>query len=384
MTLLSTGIAVPSAAFPQYLGSLGASLAVVGIVVSLTGIGNMIIDLPSGIIIGRYPIRPIIVTALAICAACSVGIALAQGIVLIGLFTLVGGTSRSIIITAMMTYVRLTVPPAVRGRALSAVGGSLRAGLLIGPVVGGFISDRWGVPYAFGLQAITLAIAAIILATTADRPVRASEPGTTHSTRSHTRELVRGMAGRWRAFALAGTFVLVLQLLRTARSVFLPLWGDHLGVSATVIGAVMGAGAVMDLLLFVPAGQIMDRAGRKVAGSLCIGLFAAGVAVLPLTGGMAGFVIASMMIGLGNGFGAGINMTLGTDLAPRRAVGPFLGAWRLFGDIGTAAGPAIVGGIAGATGLAAALFLTASIGAAGLLIMAFLVPETLRIAEQDS
>ena len=58
MVLLSTAIAAPSAAFPQHLGDLGASLAVIGFVISLTGIGNMIIDLPSGLILGRRPVRP--------------------------------------------------------------------------------------------------------------------------------------------------------------------------------------------------------------------------------------------------------------------------------------------------------------------------------------
>ena len=381
MVLISIGIGAPAAAFPLYLGSLGSSIAGVGFIVSLSGVGNMLIDLPSGLILGRNPIRPVMIAGLAASAATALGIALTRNVTLIGFLTLLGGASRSIIITGMMTYVRLTVPPNLRGRALSAVGGSSRVGLLIGPFVGGLISDKWGVPYAFGLQAVSLVLAALMLAGSPDRSMGVGIG--TAPAKERPADLVRGMSGRWSALMTTGAGILVLQLLRGARTVILPLWGDSIGLSVTVIGAVMSAGAFMDLLLFMPAGQIMDRAGRKVAGSLCVGLFATGVALLPITGGLAGFVVASVVIGLGNGFGSGINMTLGTDLAPTAAVSMFLGAWRLFGDIGAAAGPAIVGALTAVGGLTHSLSVTAAIGGGGLLIMMFLVPETLRIAERE-
>jgi MFS family permease len=384
MVLLSVGVAAPVAAFPQYLSSLGATLAVVGVVVSLQGIGNLIIDVPGGLILARFPVRRVMFVCVAAATAASSAIALTRDVFTIGALTLVGAAARSVIITAMMTYVRLTVPPGSRGRALSFVGGSLRLGLLVGPAMGGIISDRLGVPFAFGLQALSSAAAALLLVASPDRAVAAVSTERNTSMREQTRDLASGMRGRWFAFITVGSSIVVLQLLRAARSVILPLWGDHIGLSITVIGAVMSAGAVTDLLLFVPAGQIMDRAGRKVAGSICIGLFAVGIAALPFTSGIGGFVAVSMVIGLGNGFGAGINMTLGTDLAPDRAVSTFLGVWRLFGDIGSSAGPAIVGAVAAAAGLSVSLLVTAAVGGVGLLVMAVLAPETLRFAPRRS
>jgi MFS family permease len=97
---------------------------------------------------------------------------------------------------------------------------------------------------------------------------------------------------------------------------------------------------------------------------------------------MAGFVFASLLIGFGNGFGSGINMTIGTDLAPSGAVSEFLGAWRLFGDAGSSAGPAIVGAIAAAGGLPTAVITTAVLGFLGLAVL-LLGPETLHLAERS-
>lgn len=184
--------------------------------------------------------------------------------------------------------------------------------------------------------------------------------------------------------ATVGLSILVLQLMRSARTIFLPLWGDVLQLNAATIGAVISAGAAMELMIFVPAGIMMDRVGRKLTASVCIGVFALGVAFIPFTGGLAGLLAASLVIGLGNGFGAGINMTFGTDLAPAGAVSTFLGAWRLFGDVGQAAGPAVVGAMAAAVGLAGSLFVTAGIGAVGLLMIAVLAPETLGMARENS
>jgi MFS family permease len=208
-------------------------------------------------------------------------------------------------------------------------------------------------------------------------------PARTNRLRSQLRAVISGLAGREYALLTVGVGIVILQLLRSSRSILLPLWGAELSLSATVIGSVMSAGAILDLILFVPSGIIMDRAGRKVAAGLCIGVFSTGVLVLGFTSGVPGFVLASLIIGLGNGFGAGINMTIGTDLAPDGAVSEFIGLWRLFGDVGTTAGPAVIGALAGAGGLGLAITVAALVGYAGLGAL-LAGPETLHIARRSS
>ena len=384
MSLISLAIAAPSAAFPQYLGSLGAGVAVVGAVISLRGVGNVLSDLPSGIILGRYRLDVVVKISLILATASSVGMALARNVTAIGAFVLINGFMTSVVVTAMMTYVRVRVPAGNRGRALSLVGGSVRIGGVIGPIAGGFLADRLGVPAAIYLRAASFALAFLVVAATdsSHSPAPSNtprEPKKRVDLAAQVRAVVRGMQGRWGALVIVGFAILVLQILRASRSVLLPLWGERLGLTATLIGTVMSTGAALDMVLFVPSGIISDRAGRKVAGGLCIGIFAAGVLSLGFAGGVAGFFLASLIIGMGNGFGAGINMTIGTDLAPDGAVSEFIGLWRLFGDIGASAGPAIVGAIGAAGGLVTAVIATAAIGFVGLVVL-LAGPETLTIA----
>lgn len=393
MTLVSIAIAAPSAAFPQYLGGLGATVGIVGLVLSFRAVGNLISDLPGGILLGRYRIRSILKTAIFVAGAASLAMVFVQNIAAIAALILLTGIMSSVVITAMMTYVRLRVPPDSRGRALSLVGGAVRIGGLVGPLAGGILADRLGFQRALLLRAILYfaAFVAIVADRSADdvSPQRTARTGEAASRkvlaslRTQVRRVLDGVQGRGRAIIFAGTAIVMLQVLRASREIVLPLWGDHLGLSATLIGSVMSAGAALDLALFIPSGLIMDGAGRKVAAGLCIGLFSCGMLLLGFTTGVPGFFLASLVMGFGNGFGAGINMTMGTDLAPDGAVSEFIGIWRLFGDVGAAAGPSIIGLVAAAGGLVTALLTAAAIGFVGLIVL-LVGPETLTIARQSS
>jgi MFS family permease len=314
---------------------------------------------------------------------------------MIGILILLSGASLSFVITAMMTHVRVAIPASTRGRALSLVGGSLRVGALIGPFAGGLLADVFGAHTTFLLRACcnAAALAAFLADRRIDQAHSRPSPDTAARGTQKTggvrlvdqfAAVASGLKGRWRAVITVGFAVLMLMLMRSSRGLVLPLWGDRLSLSATVIGSVISAGAAMDLLLFIPAGVIMDRAGRKVAAGICIGVFMVGLVLLSVSRGVMGFVFASMLIGIGNGFGAGINMTLGTDLAPNGAISEFLGLWRFYGDIGQTTGPAIVGALAAAIGLGPGILAIAGGGLAGLLVLVLIAPETLRLADKVS
>ena len=63
---------------------------------------------------------------------------------------------------------------------------------------------------------------------------------------------------------------------------------------------------------------------------------------LPLTQGAGTLLLAAMALGVGNGIGSGLIMTLGADHSPRHGRAQFLGVWRLMSDIGGSFGPALL------------------------------------------
>jgi MFS family permease len=77
---------------------------------------------------------------------------------------------------------------------------------------------------------------------------------------------------------------------------------------------------------------------------------------------MATLLMASMMLGLGNGIGSGLIMTVGADASPNRGRTKFLGIWRFISDLGTGGGPLLLSGVTAVLSLSAGIV---SIGALG-------------------
>lgn len=383
-------------AFPQYLTGLGAGVAAVGLVVAMKGIGQVASDLPGGLMLAAWGERRITMIAYLVAIGANLVLYWIRDVALIGLLTFVSGFATSILLTTVMTLVRRTVPAHSRGRALSGVGGALRVGMLLGPVVGGFLAQKAGVPPVFLLR--TLLLMAGLLSFGLGHPREnggpaepsATAPGTTAPPTAAAPPLstkggrllgafapvINGLQGRWYAVGTVGFVILALSVLRTSREVIIPLWGESLGLSVSQIGIAMSLGAAFDLLLFLPAGIISDRKGRRASLGLCLSLFSLGLLLLLPARGFALFLAAGVLVGIGNGFGAGINMTTGTDLAPRNAISEFLGMWRLYGDLGSAAGPIIVGALSAALALGPAVAVTAAIGGVGVAVTLFAAPET--------
>jgi MFS family permease len=170
-------------------------------------------------------------------------------------------------------------------------------------------------------------------------------------------------------------------MIRAGRQLIIPLYAaDVLGLSPAQVGLVMAVAAVLDASMFVPAGVLMDRFGRKTAAVPSFAIMSLGVALIPLASNMTGLILVASLVGFGNGIGAGTMMTLGADLAPAGATGEFLGVWRLIGDTGAFIGPLAAGLLANGAGLRDSALLLASFGVVSALILALMVRETRHVA----
>ena len=84
--------------------------------------------------------------------------------------------------------------------------------------------------------------------------------------------------------------------------------------------------------MVVPAGYVMDRFGRKKAVVPCTIGLGLSLMAFPLAQSFTGLAVIMLLTALSNGIGSGINMTISSDLAPRRAASEFLGLWRFVTD----------------------------------------------------
>ncbi len=359
---------------PLFARERGASVAAAALVVAMRPLGTLLLDLPSGVVVSRFGDKGAMITGSILVALVAVGASLSGSVVALAALILIMGGGWAFWQVARLTYVSEITPIEQRGRALSILGGVNRAGTFVGPILGGFLGKQYGLESAFYAQAMMgLAASALMFI-----GVRSSSGPEDLRAGSLGGRLVTLVVESRRIFLSAGLAVIALQVLRQGRDVFLPLWGDSIGLGVAQIGLVYGASSLLDAAMFYPAGWVMDRFGRKWAGVPSLLTLSLGLLLLPATNELHGFTLVAMLLGIGNGLAPGIVMTLGADFAPKARRGEFLGVWRFISDAGSAGGPLAVSFIAGIASLGLAAAVTAVLGLTGAVLMWLRVPETLR------
>lgn len=353
----------------------GASLALAGFIVALRGIGILSFDIPAGWLVSKFGEQRAMVLGTGLVIVALIGSAFSPGLYAFAAFTFLMGCGWSVWLLARLSYVSDVMPVYLRGRALSTLGGINRVGNFVGPFLGAGAAVFLGLEGAYLVHLVTAVLAAGLLVVL----IRGENvyPAAKHEHVNFT-AVVREHRN---VFFTAGIGVTAIGALRATRQGVLPLWGDHIGLDDSAISLIFGISMGMEMLLFYPAGSVMDRWGRKAVALPCLTIMSIGMLLVPLTGGFWSMVVVGLLIGFGNGLGSGIVMTLGADFSPAAGRAQFLGAWRVCGDVGTAGGPLLVAGATAALSLGAASVAMGVIGMAGASLMAFLMPETLRRAQ---
>jgi MFS family permease len=338
----------------------------------------LITDVPAGAVLTRIGLRRAMLAGSLLVSLSTVALALTEPVWSIVALRALAGVGTALWGLSRHAFIASAVLPTERGRAISVFGGINRIGMLAGPAVGGVLVTAVGFDWGF-VTAGAMSGAALIVAMkyiNVDAHDARSVSG--RDRWALVRKVVKRNGRDLGAAGLAQTFA---QMIRAGRQFIIPVYGSAvIGLSAAEIGVIMTVATLLDVAMFVPAGILMDRWGRKTASVPSFAIMAVGIALIPLTSTYAELLVVACVIGLGNGIGSGSMMTLGADLAPRGATGEFLGIWRLIGDAGAFLGPIAVGAIATSTSLNGSAYLLSLIGFSATLTLAFLVKETRVVA----
>jgi MFS family permease len=342
---------------------LGASSSTAGYTLALLGVGQVLGDVPSSSLTTRLGDRRAMIAAAAVAVVALLACRFATSLPVLGLGLLAIGMCNATFYLARQTYLTELAPIELRARALSTLGGSHRIGLFIGPFLGAAAISLGGLRTAYLVAVVSASAAAVLLFLIPDA-ARPNVLPITVTTPSSPRATVRAHK---RLYATVGLAVLAVGAVRAARQTALPLWAHHIGLSPEQNSVIFGIAGAVDMLLFYPSGKVMDRSGRMVIALPSMLLLGAAMMLIPTTNTAIELTAVAAVMGLGNGIGSGIMMTLGADTAPADNRIRFLSTWRLLSDTGTAAGPLLMSAVATVTTLALGMV---SIGSVGLLAAA--------------
>lgn len=248
MLMVSFGMGITGLVLPLYASDLGASYTEIG----LLGAAYVVFNVVFSPMAGRFADRRGRKTPLAIgliLVFCSFVLYPAVKAVwwLLVVRLLQGAAEAPVWINAQASAADYS-KSRHRGRAMGIYGVSWSAGLVIGPLVGGYLYKSMGANWTFILGAATaLAATLIILATSLPRP--------------------KIMAKRVKFGELAPPCILGFVYVGVVAVIFtiFPVYAYQLGISAAGVGLLITLFAAIRGLFFIPIGNLSDKRGPRLA-----------------------------------------------------------------------------------------------------------------------
>ncbi len=393
VALMMTGFGIIMPVFARRLGEFGSGVEALGLMTMAFALAQLVASPFMGTLADKFGRRPLILVALAVFMLANVGYLIAQSTLMFILVRAVAGALTAGLFPAAMGVVSDLVPEKKRAQWIGIVMGGYGAGLIFGPVLGGFLYDGWGFAAPFVLSGI-LGFAALISAS-----IMIPE---TYPPAVHRRELLR----QRRIAAMAPTptgsawvslpkplyvfgMLLFLDFASTFAFTFVEpqmvfYIFDELGWSTVRFGLIVGVYGVAMVFGQTVLGQTSDRFGRKpviVLGLLLNSTLYFGLATItafPL------MLLISAVAGLGTALVAPALSAFYLDITPTQYRSSVVGIKESSLSLGGVAGPLLVVVAAGLTTPTGIFIIAGSIILFGALLTLTILPTSRPSTEETS
>lgn len=297
----------------------GASPATVGLLIALFAMLPMVF----AVAIGRHSDRvgagtPMLAGSAGLAASISLP-ALAPGFPALFASAALAGLSFTMFQVALQHVTGEMGDPGKRVKRFSLLALAFSVSGIVGPLVTGFTIDFAGHRAAFAMLAVVpLAPLAVLLSRRIALPAPAAHEE--HASGRGMFDLVRHRPMR-RLLALNALFALGWDL----HTVFVPIVGAELGLSASRIGAVLAAFGLATFVVRVALPWVAARASETQVLAAALFLSAGAYAGFPFATGAGTLAMLSFTLGLGLGGGQPVMMSLLTTRAPPGRMGEVAG-----------------------------------------------------------
>ena len=343
-----------AASLGGYTHAQHASLLALGVLLAVYDGAEVVLKPVFGSLADRIGPRPVLLGGLLAFAAASAAFVLAGDPAWVGLARFDQGAAAAAFSPAAGVLVARLTPNTGQSRGFGRYGAWKGLGYTLGPVLGGVLIAVGGYPLLF----TTLAVLGVVVAGWAGLVVPAAPP--LPRTRQTVADLVRRLT--------SPGFVrptLALAAATAALSVgvgFLPVAGAGRGLGPLATGAIVSLLAAAAAVIQPRAGRARDRGriGDRTGLAAGLALTAIGCAAVVIPG-VAGLVVAALLIGCGVGVITPIGFAHLATTAPTERLGQTLGAAEVGRELGDAGGPLLVGGLAAAATLTPALLTFAAL-----------------------
>ncbi len=396
---VAVGFGVVAPALPEFARSFGVGKTAAGAVISAFALMRFVSALGSGRLVDALGERVILATGIGIVAV-STGLAgLSQSYLQLLVLRGVGGVGSAMFTVSATALLFRVVGPQSRGRANGLFQSGFLIGGLLGPLVGGFLTD-YSLRLPFYVYAVSLVAAgsiaslflssarlrpssdspaddSAVLEASADEPLDSAHVGSDPADlrAAPTTSLREAWAHPAYRAAVVVNFAIGWAFLGVRLSLVPLFVTESLGASSIWVGLGFLCTSVAQVYFLLVAGRIVDRSGRRpamVLGCLLTGVALASLAVahvLPV------FLLAMVALGIGGAFvGTAPGAVVG-DIMHGRG-GRVVAVFQMASDAGVITGPLAAGWLADQISFEAAFIACSGVLFAAMVVAARM-PETL-------
>lgn len=332
------GIIAP--VLPLYATSFEVSTVMVGSLISAVGVSRLFLDIPTGLWIDRVGARRLMLSGLVLVVSSALLAWTAPNFGTLFAAMVLQGAGAAMYFTSAYAAMARTVPRLKRGKHLSFYLSMQFLGAATGPVLGGVVSQQFGLSTPFLVFGLFVAGSGALLYRFLPRGRvldMEAEPGRRLRLKDMT-VLLRDPTLLSIDLGLLAVSFLRLGLI----SAVLPLFGVlFLGLTTLEVGLALGLSSLGNLLVMLPAGSLTDRYGRRPFLVTSLALTGVMVLAIPFTSDAMSFSVVLLLVGASLGLSGPMGAWV-TDVSRPEQLGTSMGLFRTMGDVGAVLGPFVL------------------------------------------
>jgi DHA1 family multidrug resistance protein-like MFS transporter len=336
-TVTGVGIVVPL--LPVYAHHLGAGGLYIGMIFAAFSFSRTVFLPYFGRASDTRGRKPFITLGLFAYALISAAFILAHDVDSLIILRFVQGIASAMIMPVVQAYVGDITPAGKEGSVMGVFNMSMFTGLSLGPLVGGFINDRFSLQSSFMCMG-ALALMGFFLSLFLLPPRRLEQV----VCQNHP-------PVAWRRLA-QDRHIAALFFFRFAYTCcigviwgFVPVYADaRFSLTSSAIGILIMAGVLVSGLVHLPMGYLADRVNRRrlvlIGGLIVTGA----VFSYALAGGFQGMLLCSLCFGIGGGMSMPALMAISVQCGVKsRAMGSVMALLTMAHSLGMLAGSMLAG-----------------------------------------
>lgn len=335
VSMIGFGLIAPL--LPVYMRSFGATGMQLGVIMALFGLTRAMVSYPGGKFADKVGRKKLVSLGLLIYTVDMFLFGIATNLYQLFLFRAIQGAASGIVWPVATVMAADIVKPKHRGKAMGLFSMMWDLGLVLGPVIGGVLSDMFSMSTPFYFTSILAFSSCILIIFRVRETAHRKESDTAPVHRKKLTPYMKTFIGL--CVAGFGT-AFAMGFVQPVLSVYS---NEILGLSKALIGITFGIMALFRLITKPIAGDLSDRHGKRIF--ILIGRSINSVFTFTIIYAWSFLSLIPSMIlrGVGSGMGMPTANALTTSIAYKENRGKVMGWYSTARNIGLFMGP-ILGG----------------------------------------